>query len=63
MTTKIKQCPFCGSLAALIDAPEAGNEGAVVVECNNCRASGPVVFGVKDDPKPRAIELWNQRAS
>ncbi len=57
----IKRCPFCGGAAEVIDAPEAANQGAVVVECQKCRASGPVVFGVKEDPKPHAIELWNRR--
>lgn len=58
----IKYCPFCGGEAQLIDCTEVVNRGAVVVECYNCGASGPVVFGVKDDPKPRAIELWNRRS-
>lgn len=60
--TAPRECPFCGGAADLIDAPESGNEGAVVVECQKCRASGPVVFGVKEDPRPHAIELWNRRA-
>jgi Lar family restriction alleviation protein len=58
----LKLCPFCGGKATLIDAPESGNEGAVVVQCDSCGASGPCVFGVKDDPKPHAIECWNRRA-
>lgn len=59
----IKPCPFCGGNAEVIDATEACNQGAVVVECHNCHASGPVVFGVKDDPKPHAIFMWNRRKS
>lgn len=61
MSHRIKACPFCGRMARLIDAPEASNEGAVVVECHSCHASGPVVFGVKDDPRPLAIYAWNRR--
>jgi Lar family restriction alleviation protein len=57
----IKECPFCGQTGSLIDALEACNEGGVVVECHSCHASGPVVFGVKDDPNPHAIAAWNRR--
>ena len=57
----LKPCPFCGGIPDLIDCPESFNAGAVLVECQSCHASGPVVFGVKDDPKPHAIEVWNRR--
>ena len=57
----ISNCPFCNHKAELIEATEAANEGAVCVECTHCHASGPVVWGVKDDPNVLAIESWNRR--
>jgi len=61
--TALKPCPFCGGKSELIEAPEAMNEGAMVVECQSCHASGPCVFGVKEDPNPIAIDCWNRRAA
>lgn len=59
----LKPCPFCGGSAELIDAPEASNEGAVVACCTACQASGPCVFGVMEDPHPRAAAGWNRRTA
>ena len=59
----LKLCPFCGGAARLINAVEAGNEGAVVVECGKCYASTACVFGIKQDPTQRVIDLWNSRSA
>ena len=61
MSEALKPCPFCEKTASVINCPEEWNEGAVVVACDSCGGSAPVVFGVKDDPNPHARALWNTR--
>jgi Lar family restriction alleviation protein len=62
MKAGLLPCPFCGGRGKLIDGPEAENRGSVVVECQQCHSSGPCVFGLKEDPKPKAVQAWNRRS-
>lgn len=56
----LKRCPFCGGEAEIVNAPEAG-ESAHVVACKTCQACSMVVFSLREDGKPRLVELWNRR--
>lgn len=61
MSEAIKQCPFCGSQATAIYAPNDYNRWGV--SCNECSATVEVEEwkGVKDTEE-EAIKAWNRRA-
>lgn len=55
----IKPCPFCGGQAVLLQVEE---QNGAVVECEICRASGPLRIHAMGDAGPHAIYSWNRRA-
>lgn len=59
---ELKSCPFCGGQGIRVDIEQDdgfGNAGGSVIACENCAASGPVVFGDKSN----LSDIWNARAS
>ena len=67
---EIKPCPFCGGsypdyLNLKHDSVHSnGSINTVVityVRCDACGVSGPVVLGVDEDAKTKAITFWNER--
>jgi len=63
MAEKLRECPFCGSRAVVVDCgAEDGNPnaGGVTVECVACRASAPVAFG--ENAHNAVHTAWNRRA-
>jgi len=60
----LRECPFCGCQSVrMIDATEYSNDGAVCIECPECKSSGPVVWSLMEDGKPKAISRWNTRTT
>ena len=56
MTEKLKPCPFCGSVAPLLFAPE--HYGAPRVVMCDCGAQGALSYSKKE-----AIDAWNRRTN
>ena len=56
----IGACPFCGSvLVSVVPVQGEGLVDLLAVECNRCRARGPVVDGTRASG---ALARWNARA-
>lgn len=68
---KIKQCPFCGGTAKLVETTECGGHGEFYrtarVMCRECGASTKYViidgFYGATTSKSDAIAAWNTRVS
>lgn len=62
--TKLKKCPFCGSVARymVIDEEDGGpHAGGEYIECTKCKASTSIMFPTMDDVTELVIEKWNSR--
>lgn len=56
----MKECPFCGGVRLTTVDDESFLE--CFVQCETCLARGPTVVPGKHDPKPSAVQLWDERA-
>lgn len=56
---ELKPCPFCGGDAEIIELDDGDNAGGSCVACTQCRASGNVEFGRKEN----YVSNWNRRAT
>lgn len=58
----LKSCPFCGAFNAIIHTESLGTW----IECLNCGAQGPFVYGDTNATKAwntRAVETYDARAA
>ena len=59
MNDELRPCPFCGGNGELYDGEKEGTSRFVnYVSCDRCGASTHYKFDI-----PRAIEIWNSRAT
>jgi Lar family restriction alleviation protein len=55
----IGACPFCAStMISVVRVENEGLVGLLAVECNKCRARGPIVDATRAD---HALQRWNVR--
>ena len=56
---RLLPCPFCGGTAEIVEV----ETGAVVAECQDCKASSAMHYACGDNPVPMLLEKWNRRAT
>lgn len=58
-TLKLKNCPFCGSKAKIINIVDELDDEFYMVECENEKCGAGCTFG--EGTKPQISKRWNNR--
>lgn len=62
LTDDMLPCPFCGGTNLHIRAPFEDDAETMVVDCDDCNATGPYYGGSDSTQHHEAMTLWNARA-